>query len=88
MVDEESIRPEHLPLKMRNAMPVMNIPKTNEELIKLKNQAKKEAIEDIERLFVIEALKRNNWNITKSADDVGMKRQNLQVLIRKYQIKA
>ncbi|MFH1898516.1 MAG: sigma-54 dependent transcriptional regulator [Candidatus Desantisbacteria bacterium] len=88
MADEENIRVEHLPLNIRNAVSVVNIPWTNEELRKLKNQAKKEAIKDVERLFIVEALKRNNWNITKAADAVAMKRQNLQALVRKYQIKA
>ena len=86
MADEENIRVEHLPLNIRNALPVVNIPWTNEELRKLKNQAKKEAIKDVERLFVIKALKKSNWNITKAADAVGMKRQNLQALVRKYQV--
>ncbi|MFH1860406.1 MAG: sigma 54-interacting transcriptional regulator [bacterium] len=88
MIDEESILPEHLPLNIRNAAPVVNIPTTNEELRKLKSQARKDVIKNVERLFVVEALKRNNWNVTKTADDVGMKRQNLQTLIRKYQIEA
>ena len=59
----------------------------SEELKKIKKQAKDMAVKNVERSFVAEALKRNNWNITKAAGDVGMKRQNFQTLIKKYQIK-
>lgn len=90
MSDEEDIRPEHLPLYIREKNPLcaMSTPVTNEELKRLKKQAKEDAVKHIERSFVVETLKRNNWSITKAAKDVGVKRQNLQTLIRKYQIKA
>ncbi|MBL7197395.1 MAG: sigma-54-dependent Fis family transcriptional regulator [Candidatus Omnitrophica bacterium] len=86
--NEEVIKPEHLPLNVsKNKInTMMNIPKNSEELKKLKKQVRKEAIKNIERLFIIEALTRNKWNITKAANDVGMKRQNFQTLIKKYQI--
>jgi transcriptional regulator with GAF, ATPase, and Fis domain len=40
----------------------------------------------VERVFLIEALKRNRGNISKTALDVGMDRRQLQNLIRKHRI--
>jgi len=38
-------------------------------------------------IFVLDALKRNAWNATKSADETGMQRANFQALMRKYNIR-
>ena len=40
----------------------------------------------MERRFVLEALKRNDWNATRAAAQTGMQRTNFQALMRKYQI--
>ena len=45
-------------------------------------------MEEIEKQFVIEALKRNGWNVTKSAEDTGMQRANFQALMKKYAIRV
>jgi transcriptional regulator with GAF, ATPase, and Fis domain len=37
---------------------------------------------------VLEALKRNEWNVTKSAEDTGMQRPNFQALMKKYAIRV
>ncbi|HYL90845.1 MAG TPA: hypothetical protein VEU32_19005 [Burkholderiales bacterium] len=36
---------------------------------------------------MLEALKRNEWNVTKSADETGMQRSNFQALMKKYGIR-
>jgi len=89
MIDEPIIKPEHLPRNIQdNDIDIItSIPKTIDELKKAKKQIKEKAIKNIEKNFIINALKKNNWNISKAAKDVGMKRQNFQALIRKYQIK-
>ncbi|MBM4177018.1 MAG: sigma-54-dependent Fis family transcriptional regulator [Ignavibacteria bacterium] len=63
------------------------IPKSSEELKQLKKQIRESSVHEIEKVFITEALIRNNWNISKTARDVGMQRANLQALIRKYNIK-
>ncbi len=63
------------------------VPRDAEELKRIKKKLREEAIESVERLFVLEALKRNDWNITRAAKDVGMKRPNFHALMRKYNIK-
>jgi transcriptional regulator with GAF, ATPase, and Fis domain len=37
---------------------------------------------------VLEALKRNQWNVTKSAEDTGLQRPNFQALMKKYAIRV
>ena len=63
------------------------IPKDSEELKNIKKQIRESSIQEIERLFVIDALKRNDWNISKAARDVQMQRSNFQALIKKHGIK-
>ena len=36
---------------------------------------------------VLEALKRNDWNVTRSAEETGMQRANFQALMKKYDIR-
>ena len=52
----------------------INIPRTSEELKQVKKLAREKSVEDIEKLFVLEALKRNDWNATRSAEETGMQR--------------
>lgn len=89
MIDDEVIKPEHLPLNMQDKKVCVNItpPKTRIELKKIKKHIRAEAVKNIERAFLIDALNKNDWNISKSARAVGMKRQNFQSLVRKYKIK-
>jgi len=63
------------------------IPRTNEELLALKKKLKDEVVSEIEKLFVVSALERNNFNITRAAKDVGIQRQNFSALVRKYGLK-
>jgi len=62
------------------------IPMTVEELKELKRKIREKAVEPIERAFVINALKRNNWNISRAAEETGMLRPNFHALIKKLGI--
>lgn len=42
------------------------------------------AIENFEKKMILDALENNNWNISRSARQLGMKRQNLQKKINEY----
>lgn len=80
----KTIRPEHLTLlesKSQN-----EIPKTSEELKERKKDIRSKSIEEIEKAFIFEALKKNNWNITKASVAVGMQRSNFHALMKKYDI--
>jgi DNA-binding NtrC family response regulator len=62
------------------------VPKTGDELKRIKKAAREKSVEEIEKQFVLEALKRNEWNVTRSAEDTGMQRPNFQALMKKYTI--
>jgi len=90
MADQELLSRKHVQGTIEDGVTASDdlAPKTRGELKKAKKQIRKTAIEDIEKTFVIQALSRNDWNVTKAAQDTDMQRQNLQALMRKYDIKA
>jgi DNA-binding NtrC family response regulator len=64
------------------------VPRTGDELKRVKKAAREKSVEDIEKQFVLEALRRNDWNVTKSAEETGMQRPNFQALMKKYTIRV
>jgi DNA-binding NtrC family response regulator len=62
-------------------------PRTSEDLKRIKKIARQKSVENVERHFVLGALKRNRWNVTRSAEDTGMQRSNFQALMKKYDIR-
>ncbi len=89
MTDGEEIHPQHFPIPVppKGERITFQIPRTSEELKELKRHLRDKATEEAEKLFVLQALARNDWNVTKAARDVGMLRQNFQALMRKYNIR-
>jgi DNA-binding NtrC family response regulator len=63
-------------------------PRDTEELKIIKKREKERVVGEIEKQFIVEALRRNNGNVSRSAGDVGMDRRQFQNLIRKYGIFA
>ena len=57
-----------------------------EELKEKKRQARELAVEPVEKAFVFAALERNNWNVTKAAEETGMLRPNFQAMLKKLGI--
>ena len=64
------------------------VPRTGDELKRVKKAAREKSVEEIEKQFVLEALRRNDWNVTKSAEETGMQRPNFQALMKKYTIRV
>jgi DNA-binding NtrC family response regulator len=62
------------------------IPMSLEALKEAKRQVRGQAIEPIERAFVIHALKKNNWNVSRAARQTGMLRPNFHALLKKLGI--
>ncbi|HSM61028.1 MAG TPA: sigma-54 dependent transcriptional regulator [Longimicrobiales bacterium] len=60
------------------------IPDDAETLARLKQDLRSRAVERVERLFVLKALRRADWNVSQAARDVGMARPNLHALMRKH----
>jgi DNA-binding NtrC family response regulator len=62
---------------------VASVPRTAEELKVAKQELRERAVEPLERAFVLSALHRNDWNVTRAAEEVGMQRPNFQALLKK-----
>lgn len=78
-----NLRPEQIILTEQKDR---HIPRTSEELKEMKKELRSRSVEEIERAFLVEALDRNKWNITKAADDVGMQRTNFHALVKRHRI--
>lgn len=66
----------------------LEVPRTNEDLKRIKKIAREKSVEDVEKLFILETLKRNASNVTRSAEETGMLRANFQALMKKYNIRV
>jgi DNA-binding NtrC family response regulator len=83
------IRQAHLGHLVDNDAPSdIDVPRTSDELKKMKKAVRERSVEDVERLFVQETLKRNDSNVTRSAEETGMQRSNFQALMKKYNIRV
>ena len=84
----EVIRQGHL-ANIVDLLPQMDIdvPRTSEELKEIKKIARQKSVENVERHFVLAALKRNGWNVTRAAEETGMQRSNFQAMMSKYDIR-
>jgi len=51
-------------------------------------EAKQKVVQEFEKNFIVSALQRNNGNITRTAEEMGMYRQNLQQKIKEYGIRS
>jgi len=90
MIDDDMVRVEHLilPGQQEKEISESQIPMTSEELKEIKKQVREKAVEEIERAFILNALERHQWNVTRAAEEVGMLRPNFQALMRKYNLRA
>ena len=85
--DGNAIHSKNLPPNIyRNIEIIRGVPKSNSELKHMKRITKEKLYIEIEKNFLLESLKRNNWNITKAAKDVGMQRTNFQAMMKKNEI--
>ncbi len=91
LCDGDTIAPADLPhLSDLNVLGELmdNIPQDNAQLIQVKKEIRKQAVAHVERNFLISALSRNDWNVTRAAAQVGMQRTNFQGLIKKHGIRS
>src|ERR1035437_8734960 len=90
LTSDNVIRQAHLVNIVDSSQPQADlaVPRTGDELKRVKKAAREKSVEEIEKQFVLEALKRNEWNVTKSAEDTGMQRPNFQALMKKYTIRV
>ncbi len=92
LCDQERIEPSHLPDEIRQ-VPLRtagdaSLPNTWEEFKQLKQHVRDAAVQDLERRFISNALKRCEGNVTRAADEIGIQRTNLHALMRKHDLSA
>ncbi len=87
LCESERIGEEDLFLPEKPQEPILRVPTTNQELKRLKKEAREMAVQRVERDFILAALIRNNWNVTKAAEEVGFQRTNFQNLMKKHGIR-
>ncbi len=91
LCDSEIIEPSNLPKEFTNLYlqdSIYKIPQKWNEFKNLKQQVQENAIKEIEKRFLIEALQRSDGNVSNAAEDVGMQRTNFHQLLKKYGISS
>jgi len=62
------------------------VPTSAEELKEMKRHIRGKSVETIEKAFVMNALERNNWNVTRAAEETGILRPNFQGMLKRLGI--
>lgn len=62
------------------------VPANADELKEMKRHIRGKAVETVEKAFVINALERNNWNVTRAAEETGILRPNFQGMLKRLGI--
>jgi DNA-binding NtrC family response regulator len=62
---------------------IEHVPGNIEELKTLKKEIRELAVQKVEKNFLLKALARNDWNVSRAARDTGMQRTNFQILMKK-----
>ncbi|MBV5323604.1 sigma-54-dependent Fis family transcriptional regulator, partial [bacterium] len=92
LAEDSLITPDDLELSIGASELVMldytTVPQSVEELKDVKRHLREQAVEDVEKAFVISALQRNKGNITRAAEETGMLRPNFQAMMKKLNIAA
>jgi len=88
-VADESVLPNHLPNEFQKDEVRLSaeVPRSSDKLKEAKRDLRAKAVEELEKLFVSSALERNNGNVSRTALEVKMKRQNFHSLMRKHGIR-
>jgi transcriptional regulator with GAF, ATPase, and Fis domain len=86
LTDTEFIDIDSLPtiLGEHSAMENEDIPENARALAARKKELRAEAVERLEKLFVIKSLQQARWNVTEAALAVDMQRTNFHALMRKH----
>jgi len=86
LAEGETVEPRHLALCLHESgVPTMlAVPSDSGQLKAIKKEVREKAVAEVEKQFVLEALRRNDWNVTRAAREVRMQRTNFQALMRKH----
>ncbi|GIO23056.1 sigma-54-dependent Fis family transcriptional regulator [Oceanobacillus sp. J11TS1] len=81
--DETEIQIHNLPFRLRNRYQKED---KNTQPSSLHTKTLQEKMAEVEKLYILEALRENNHNVSRTAKILGMSRQNLQYRIKKFQL--
>jgi len=84
--DEEIITIEHLPRHMESKLDNRYCDKESLN-ITLQEEPLLATMEKVEKEVLLKALEKNNWNVSRAAKQMNIKRQSLQYRMKKYGIK-
>ena len=87
LCSDRLIRQAHLS-SLVEAVPQLDVPRTSDDLKRIKKLTREKSVEEVEKLFVTESLRRNGSSVTRSAEETGMQRSNFQALMKKYHIRV
>jgi transcriptional regulator with GAF, ATPase, and Fis domain len=88
LCSDNLIRQAHLDSIMDAPALSVDVPRTSEDLKRIKKLTREKSVEEVEKLFVMETLRRNGSSVTRSAEETGMQRTNFQALMKKYNIRV
>ena len=88
LCSDRLIRQAHLGSIVEMAPSAMDVPRTSDDLKRIKKITREKSVEEVEKLFVTETLRRNGFSVTRSAEETGMQRTNFQALMKKYHIRV
>jgi len=89
LAEGDIIRKENLELSDTAELPLGfdgYVPTNVEALKEVKRHLRDRSVENVEKAFVMSALKRNNWNISRAAEETGMLRPNFQAMLKRLGI--
>ena len=87
LADSNAITPETIPISVADPNGRWNgVPVDAKGLVEAKKELRAEAVDRLERMFVLKALHTAEWNVTRAAQNVGMQRPNFHALMRKHNI--
>lgn len=80
--NEKELRIEHLPKYIQ----IRIIGKNANNKLKKKKGSLSQTLRDIEKQLILESLNKNEWNVSKSSEDLGIIRQSLIYRMKKLEI--
>ena len=84
LCDSGRIGQAHLHESMAPSAPLPMTPQTIDELNELKKRLRDRAVVEAEEAFLMSALRRNDFSVTRAAQQAGMQRSNFQALLKKH----
>ncbi len=81
---EGRVGQSHLAEVLPPSISKVPVPQTGEELNAAKKELRERTAADLEKSFLIEALRRNEYNVTRAAQQTGMQRSHFQALLKKH----